>query len=168
MSTPKRDEGAEEAARYGIHRSDEWPKVERAHLAHEPRCVACAGGSALAAVQVHHVFPFHYCIALGRPDLELDDRNLITLCEDEESAPGANHHLLVGHLASFRSGNLDVVQDAKTTFFGMSPEKIRADPRWKAKVATRLAPLGEMSADEKAAFTKEMNDRLPRLVHQNG
>ena len=59
---------------------------------------------------MHHIFPFHYCIALGRPDLELDDRNLITLCEDEAGKPGQNHHLLVGHLDDFESSNLAVVR----------------------------------------------------------
>jgi hypothetical protein len=28
----------------------------------------------------------------GRPDLELDDRNLITLCENERDRPADDHH----------------------------------------------------------------------------
>jgi hypothetical protein len=56
-------------------RSPEWPRVERLHLQRQPRCMCCKpGANTRAGLQVHHIFPFHYCIALGRPDLELDDR----------------------------------------------------------------------------------------------
>src|ERR1700677_3043433 len=87
------DHGAAESARTGQSpRSPEWSKVEKAHLAKNPHCACCATGTNLSAgLQVHHKFPFHYCIALGRPDLELDDRNLITLCENEAGKPGENH-----------------------------------------------------------------------------
>jgi hypothetical protein len=91
----------------------------------------------------------------------LDDRNLITLCEDEPAGAGVNHHLLLGHLDDFQSGNLDVVHDATATFFGMTAERIRHSPVWAAKVASRLAPLGTMSSAEKAAFVTAMNERLP-------
>jgi len=60
-------------------RSPEWPRVERVHLRRQPRCMCCKPGTnPRAGLQVHRIFPFHYCIALGRPDLELDDRNPIT------------------------------------------------------------------------------------------
>jgi hypothetical protein len=45
----------------------------------------------LGSVQVHHIFPFHDCVALGRPDLELDERNLITLCGKSHNGIGENH-----------------------------------------------------------------------------
>ena len=44
-------------------------------------------------MQVHHVFPFHSCIALGLPDLELDLRNLITLREHEANRPTEDPHI---------------------------------------------------------------------------
>ena len=95
----------------GQPRSPEWPKVEKAHLAKNPHCACCAPGANLSAgQQVHHKFPFHCCIALGRPDLELDDRNLITLCEKEGA--GGSCHLRFGHLDNFKSFNVDVFEDA--------------------------------------------------------
>jgi hypothetical protein len=108
------------------------------------------------------MFPFHYCIALGRPDLELDDRNLITLCEDEESTAGQNHHLLVGHLDDFQSSNLDVAEDAAKTFHGMTAAVITVDPRWVKKKAARLAPLEQMTTAAKDAFREAMDRRFPR------
>jgi hypothetical protein len=158
-----RDPGEEVAARFGLSRSPQWPAVEKAHLQKQPNCVACKPGTdAHAGKQVHHVFPFHYCIALGRADLELDDRNLITLCEDEDGKPGQNHHLLVGHLDDFQSSNLSVHDDATKTFFGMTATAIRADAAWTAKVETRLVPLDKMTDADKTAFKAQMNARFPK------
>lgn len=157
------DHGAVVAAQYGISRSPKWPGVERAHLLSQPRCMCCAPGTNTSAgLQVHHMFPFHYCVALGRPDLELDERNLITLCEDEASRPGQDHHLIVGHLDDFQSSNLDVAVDARTTFHAMSADAIRKDPRWQKKVSGRLVPLGSMTEADKQAFRERMNRTFPR------
>ncbi len=162
--TALQDHGAAEAARFGIKRSPEWPRVEHEHLQIQGQCVVCGKSEANGQVklQVHHIFPFHYCIALGRPELELDQRNLITLCEDEVGHPADNHHLLVGHLDDFQSSNLAVVTDAKTTFHGMSAAAIKSDPRWKQKEAARLKPLDQMTAQDKADFQAEMNATFPK------
>lgn len=76
-------------------RSDKWPAVRRAHLGEHPACEACGASIAL---NVHHVIPFH-----ERPDLELEESNLITLCakfEDVDS-DGTNDqfncHFRIGH-----------------------------------------------------------------------
>ncbi len=159
----KIDHGAIEAARHGISRSPEWPKVEEEHKKLQPACVACKPGTNTnVGLQVHHIFPFHYCIALGRPDLELDQRNLITLCENEAGDPGENHHLLVGHLDDFQSSNLAVVADAQQTFFGMTADQIRQNPIWQQKEAARLKPLDQMTQQDKDDFTNQMNTRFPK------
>ena len=160
------DHGAHVAVQLGISRSPRWPAVEKAHLAKQPVCICCKPGeNPGAAMQVHHIFPFHFCVALGRPDLELDDRNLITLCETQKNAPGANHHLLVGHLGAFSSANLSARHDAKVTFHGMKPGDIHADATWLREVAARIKPLSQMTDAEKAGFVKLMNRRLP-LKHK--
>lgn len=156
------DHGAEEAARHGVKRSDKWPAAREKHLQNEPHCVACKpGAKSRFPLQVHHIFPFHYCVLLGRPDLELDQRNLITLCENERNEPGDNHHLLIGHLDDFKSSNLRVEHDATETFHGMAADVIQADRRWLMERATRLKPLDEMTAQDKEAFKKEMNAHFP-------
>jgi hypothetical protein len=154
------DHGHEEAVRtIGHGRSSHWPTVEKAFRKIHPQCVCCIVKS-VTHIQIHHRFPFHYCVALGRPDLELDMRNLITLCE-WPSHPSPNHHLLVGHLDNFKSSNLEVAEDA-ITFRGMSAAEIKKDARWIKKVAGRLKPLDEMTAKDKAAFTKLMNAKFPK------
>ncbi len=159
------DHGAAEAARHGIARSPHWPAVERAFRAAHPHCLACAPDAPETAVQVHHRAPFHYVVALGRPDLELDPRNLVSLCETEEGRPAENHHLLIGHLGNFREGNLEVLEDAATTFHGMTAAQIHADPRWQAEIKTgRLKPLDEMSDAEKTAFRAMLDQRFPMAV----
>ncbi len=173
MVTHQRDDhGAIEGKKYKdpktgqpIERSPKWPDTEKAHLKKEPVCQCCTPQEAQQhkdQVQVHHMFPFHYCIALGRPDLELDDRNLITLCETEKDHPTPNHHLLVGHLDSFQSSNLEVATDARKTFHGMSAAQIKGNAGWLKEVKARLKPLDQMTPGDKKSFTDLMNQRIPK------
>ena len=80
-------------------RSTRWPRVRREHLASEPRCAVCGGDKDL---EVHHVVPFHV-----NKRLELEDANLITLCNFLRC------HLLIGHLGSWQSWNVKVRDMAK-------------------------------------------------------
>ena len=86
---------------HGKKRSDKWPKVRKAHIKNHPACEVCGDKK---SPQVHHVRPFHL-----HPELELEDSNLITLCEGEER----NCHRLFGHLENWKSVNKDVRRDAK-------------------------------------------------------
>jgi hypothetical protein len=162
MAEERSDHGLVEARRHGIARSPEWSKIEKAHLAKSPICVACPSWKEPAHVQVHHIFPFHYCIVLGRPDLELDPRNLITLCEDSPPGIGQDHHLLLGHLDSFASGNVDTEHAATTEFHGLPAEKIRKSAAWLSKVAARLRPLDAMSSADRMALRILMDRAIPR------
>ena len=156
------DFGSLEAARYGFTRSHAWPATRNRHLKIEPYCIACSQAiKSSAPRQVHHIFPFHYCLALGRPDLELDHRNLVTLCEREPGHPAENHHLLIGHLNDFQSSNLDVITDATTTFFGMSAAQIKQAKNWLLKEAVRLKPLDQMTENDKANFKARMDAHFP-------
>lgn len=76
-------------------RSSKWPTVQREHLRQEPKCQVCGTKKKCA---VHHLQPFHLF-----PDLELETSNLVTLCLD--------HHLLVGHLMSWKSYNPRCLSD---------------------------------------------------------
>lgn len=83
-------------------RSRKWPDVRRQHLDKHPTCEVCNGNTSL---EVHHKEPFHV-----RPDLELDLKNLITLCSAKKN--GVDCHLVYGHLGDYRSINKDVVVDS--------------------------------------------------------
>ena len=142
-------------------RSPHWPHVEKAVLHLHKWCAACGPDKVCKGLQVHHVWPFHMAVALGRPDLELDPRNLIVLCETEHNDPEANHHLAVGHLGNFRSaGNIHVADDA-VLFAGLTAAQIEADPRYLARKATMLPDLDKMTDDQRAAFTAAMNAAIP-------
>ena len=87
----------------GAARSPEWPKVRAAHLLKEPVCQLCGGKTKL---NVHHIRPFHL-----RPELELDDTNLITLCTGSSST--INCHVRFGHWDNFRTKyNPHIVSEA--------------------------------------------------------
>lgn len=134
----------------GIARSPAWNKVERAFRATHPKCAAC---DETANVDIHHKFPFHYVIACGRPDLELDPRNLVTLC----TKPGCQHHLLLGHLDDWESYNPAVISFIKR-YASKASADIRAAAAWKKAASVRPKHLDLMTAAEKAAF-KVMLDK---------
>lgn len=95
----------------GVSRSGKWPGVRAEHLALFPECEVCGGKANLSA---HHIKPFH-----THPELELDPRNLITLCESKRL--GLNCHLLIGHLGNFRRINPAVWADAETWRLKLTP-----------------------------------------------
>src|SRR5437879_5670628 len=102
MSAKKVDFGAALAAEHGLKRSARWPAKEAAFKKANPTC-ACCGKTYPAGrgIQVHHRRPFHDCILAGRADLELDDRNLISLCETEAGTETNDCHIACGHLGDF-------------------------------------------------------------------
>ena len=150
------DHGAAAAAVHGISRSDKWPAVERAFRYLHPSCAACDS----LDVQIHHVRPFHYCILAGRHDLELDPRNLISLCESEKGLTAQNHHLLLGHLDDFQSYNPSVRLDA-LTFDSMAEAGIKMNPAWQVEEHNRPKLWPDMSADERAAFRATIDAMYP-------
>lgn len=95
----------------GASRSGKWPGVRAEHLKKFPECEVCGGTSNLSA---HHIKPFH-----THPELELDPRNLMTLCESKRF--GLNCHLLIGHLGNFRRVNPSVWADAETWRLKLTP-----------------------------------------------
>ena len=87
-------------------RSSKWPKVRKKHLEKNPCCAVCG---ATAKLNVHHIKPYHLF-----PELELEESNLITLCECGKG--GVNCHLFIGHLGNYKKINPDSVKDAATWF----------------------------------------------------
>ena len=85
----------------GSVRSSKWPRVRKEHIEKYPACALC-GSKEL--VEVHHKKPFHLF-----PELELDPKNLITLCESGKN--GIVCHRAIGHLGNYRSYNAEVEKD---------------------------------------------------------
>ena len=83
-------------------RSGKWPRVRAEHLKREPACAACGKTEDL---EVHHIIPVAEALRLGKPELELDPENLITLCSDP-------CHLVHGHLMSWVRWSPSVREDA--------------------------------------------------------
>jgi hypothetical protein len=141
------------AEKFHLTRSPEWPNVEKQFKTAHPKCAACGDAGAL---NVHHRFPFHYVVLCGRPDLELDPRNLITLCTDKDD----EHHILLGHLDDYESYNPDVLKFV-TTYANQKNPQIRKDPAFKKAAAGKPKHLNEMSAAEKTAFKNMLDHNLP-------
>lgn len=169
------DQGAIVAAKVGFARSPKWDDRRKAHLKEHPYCQACPApkgwkkmlhhGQALVGlkpVQVHHIFPFHNMMVIGRPDMECDQPlNLVTLCES-----GENHHVLLGHLGDFQSFNPDVIKHAHT-FFGKTKEQIKSDPHWLSLSQARPKDIDKMTDAEKQEL-RALVDRLFPLPKNMG
>lgn len=93
-------------------RSSKWSKVRNNLVAERVKCAACGGEERL---EVHHIKPFHL-----HPELELEPSNLIVLCES--GSGGMNCHLAIGHLGSYKSFNVEVINDSAS---------------WKRKIESR-------------------------------
>jgi len=86
----------------GKKRSPKWQSVRKNFLLKNGECAVCGEKKKL---EVHHIKPFHEC-----PELELEESNLITLCESDSG--GVVCHLFFGHLGDYRKINPDIQRDA--------------------------------------------------------
>ena len=81
---------------FGVQfRSSNWSKVRKEFVKKNNTCSACGTKKKL---EVHHILPFYLY-----PQLELDTKNLISLCR--------RHHLTFGHLMNYKSYNTTVKGD---------------------------------------------------------
>ena len=85
-----------DAPTFGAARSPKWSEVRNNFIKQHPTCEVCGTKK---GCEIHHRRPFHL-----HPELELDEKNLITLCRP--------HHYLIGHLMSWSSYNVNVGEDA--------------------------------------------------------
>ena len=75
----------------GARRSSQWPKLRQKWLTEHPECAAC--GRRDETVTPHHIVPVHV-----DPSMELEESNLISLCEH----PTWNCHSKIGHAGNWR------------------------------------------------------------------
>jgi hypothetical protein len=80
-----------------LSRSSSWRSVRNLFLKENSVCSACGS---IRNLQVHHIVPFNV-----DKNKELDLTNLITLCR--------TCHFVFGHLMTWNSWNIDVVEDCK-------------------------------------------------------
>ena len=137
-------------------RDPKWDEARDKYLKTHHKCVVCGRNTDL---QIHHMFPVSYIRELGRPELELDERNFMTLCESDDDSHTENHHLLIGHLDSWKSMNEHVVANAKK-FINHTAAQIKANPQWKAEVAKRPRPATALTKAEKEHIIKLMESKF--------
>ena len=156
-----KDYGAGVARRYGYRRGPEWRAARRAYLKRQPSCAACKvqyrGFFAplrrlFTGTVVHHIVPIHVCFALGRPDLETDTRNLLTLC--------AGHHLLIGHVLNYEEFNI-YAKACVLRCWGKPTSEIWDNPEFKRFAEERYRPFSMWSDDEREAFRRKLWEKFP-------
>lgn len=154
------DHGLMEAIAHGVPaRSGHWPHVRAEQLRLFPRCAATGLSAADGALlEAHHIEPFHLCVLVGRADLELDLRNLITLARCPIDA-----HLLLGHDDNFRKSDLDPFEAARI-WAKKTEAEIRADPAWLARSNTARPVWSAWTDKMKADYLAYLNAKYPRAV----
>ena len=149
------DNGRLVAIAYGVERRPGWRKAAHDWLKDHGFCLVCGDKT---KPQVHHQFPWHLCVLLGRPDLELDKRNFATLCEQ----PDMEHHLLIGHLGNWESYNPNLYSSV-SAWRSKPATELLADKTFQLWMATRPKPWAAMTDDDKAKLRADM-DRLMPLI----
>lgn len=95
-------------------RSSKWSTVRNQFVAAHPVCEACGTSENL---NVHHIKPFH-----NHPELELDLKNLITLCSGSYANGRYNCHFKIGHDPDGPAGS-------KSPNWMLSNPRVRLDAR---------------------------------------
>lgn len=137
-----------------LPRSPHWPTRERSHLLIQPRCLVCLRDDSETNLTVHHRYPFAYLVGMERPDLELDERNLFTICDD--------HHLTVGHLNYFGSYN-PRFEHFVAMCRGLTLPQIRSAHEFVSAVQSRPKPFAKMDYWERSALLTEINRNMPKV-----
>ena len=145
---------------HGLKRSPKWPAVMKDYLKKNPACAVCGKTD---AVNVHHVAPFEFVINFGRPELELDEKNLITLCETESGKPEENHHIWVGHGGNFKKANLNVREDAQK-YHGQTMQQLKEDKEFMDEITTKsFPPVDQLTEEQKKTFIDWLNKTYPKI-----
>ena len=140
-------------------RSPLWPKVMRNYLSVHPACEACGR---MDAVNVHHVAPFEFIVNFNSPELELDERNLITLCESESGKPDENHHIWIGHAGDFKKANLNVREDAKK-YYGLTLVQLKENTQFMEGIRMNAMPeFDKLTESQKAQFQSWLDLTYPK------
>lgn len=157
----KVDHGAAVAALHGISRSPHWPSVQKAFAANHPTCLFGPHKAfPNAKNQIHHtLLPFHICHLIGRPDGELDERNLEAVCETEQDIEAPDCHIKWAHLGSFRSWNPNLAEDAKT--YGGDKQMIYSSATYQSLVKSRPDPDKAETHDELAKLRVWFDQVMP-------
>jgi hypothetical protein len=154
------DWGLKAAAEHSLSRSSKWEKVKNDFLLKYPACVICG---TTECCQVHHVIPFHVCVLLGYSEEELDERNLITLCETEKGEHEQNHHLAIGHFFDFRSSNLYVREDI-ITYHNLTEIQIKQSSQFlNEEKNKKMKEWKDMNEQDKQEIVKLINLWYPKI-----
>lgn len=137
----------------GLPRSPHWAIVSREFRAKHPNCERCGSSD---QINIHHNYPFHIVVMSGRADLELDERNLHSLC----TKTNMECHLLCGHLDDYRSYNPELETDVEK-FKGLDADQTKAATSWLVEKANRPKPWNEWTDAEKQAFKQALEKQFP-------
>ncbi len=140
---------------YGaIPRHDDWDDFR--DLVVKERGSRCEISGATTDLEAHHIIPFHYCIWLDLPQLELEPRNLIVL-----SGSPINYHLLLGHLGDFSTYNPYITNIKKWKSLIKHFPRLKDSPFWQGCKKRRPKFIKDMGEKEK----RHMYNKVCRMFN---
>ena len=101
-----------------VKRNSKWPKVRKAFLKLNPHCAICG---TVKRVVAHHILPVYV-----NPELELDTKNLIALCENPTTI---YCHFTFGHLGDWMCYHDGIIEEARRYKEKLRIAKDRAYPK---------------------------------------
>ncbi len=133
--------------KHELQRSRKWSSFRKRII--KQRNGVCEFSGVTTDLEAHHIVPFHIGVLLGKPHLELEERNIIIL-----SGSPVNYHLLIGHLNSFQSFNPFISKC--TELAHLNNTEIKNNSIWRELRDNRPKTWEKMSLDDK--------DRLILLI----
>ena len=99
-----------------MFRSKGWKVLKDDFIASNDKCYICGSRSNL---EVHHIKDVS-----NFPDLELDENNLMTLCDGSDRFEGLSCHRIFGHFGCWRRTNYQLREVAELMRVGMKTDKL--------------------------------------------
>lgn len=137
-----------------VLRSPHWEALRKEVITE--RGSKCEISGATTDLEAHHIIPFHFCVILGRPELELEKKNLIIL-----SRGPVDIHLLLGHFDNFGSYNINITDIKKWQDFIKSCKDIATDAAYLKLKASRPKLWDDMATRDRTNLRKLMDKMFP-------
>lgn len=141
-------------------RSKEITEAQAKYLKKNP---LCAISGTKGNTQAHHIIPYEYLVKIDREWLASDERIFVGLCETEKDKVVPNFHLLAGHLGSFQSFNIHILEDIQFFKQFKTTEEIEDNLTFQAKKAARYKFDYQMTLDDIKNLQTYVDSRWPKL-----
>lgn len=121
-----------------------------------PNCIICDRTADKVELVAHHIYPISLLRLINRLDLELDDRNIRTICEDKK----LGCHYLFAHYQDWKSYNPDIDEFADM-FKNSTVAEILESSTYQSALTNRPCPIHMMPRTTLNCIASQLADIMP-------